>query len=146
MLSAPFARIFSLITFNHFTLIQNHVLFFNTFVMMFWTLREKIIIPDLCEDMMNYFYEASFTKNNKVLLLETREQSVQMKKKNDLCLHKPEWIFPMVQDLVSLFPFVFFFIFMLLCISSWTDSGRSNILQESLFSYFQSDFNLYGKG
>lgn len=30
--------------------------------------------------MMNYFHEGSFTKNNKVLLLETREQSVQMKK------------------------------------------------------------------
>ena len=30
---------------------------------------------------MNYFLEGSFTKNNKVLLLETREQSVQMKKK-----------------------------------------------------------------
>lgn len=29
---------------------------------------------------MNYFLEGSFTKNNKVLLLETREQSVQMKK------------------------------------------------------------------
>lgn len=30
--------------------------------------------------MMNYFHEGSFTKNNKVFLLETREQSVQMKK------------------------------------------------------------------
>lgn len=52
----------------------------------------------------------------------------------------------MVQNLVNLFLFVFFFIFMLLCISSWTDFGRSNILQETLFSYFQSDFNLYEKG
>lgn len=44
------------------------------------------------------------------------------------------------------FLFVFFFIFMLPCISSWTDSGRSNILQETLFSYFESDFNLCEKG
>lgn len=151
MLSAPFVRISSLITFNfsYFTLIQQHVLFFHTFPMMFWTfLREKSNNPrplwrqdELFSWRLIYKKQQSALIRNKGTISPDEE-----KKQNDLCLCKPKWTFPMVQELVSLFLFVFFFIFVLLCISSWTDSGRSNVLQESLFSCFQSDFNFYEKG
>lgn len=84
MLSAPFARIFSLITFNfnHYALIRNHVLFFNTLPWCFKLfLREKIIIPDLCEDMMNYFHEGSFRKTTKCSYLKQGNNQFIWKKK-----------------------------------------------------------------
>lgn len=96
MLSSPHIRIFLLITFNfnHYALIQNHALFSNTLPWYFKLfLREKIIILDLCEDMMNYFHEGSFIKNNKVLLLEIREQSVQMKKEMTYAYSNPNELF-----------------------------------------------------
>jgi hypothetical protein len=95
--------------------------------------------------MMKYFHDSSFTKSNNELFPETRKQ-IGSEETVTSTYSDPNEPLLWFRNSVSLFLFVFFSIFMLLCISSWTGSEKRNTLQERLLSCFQSDLNLYGKG